>query len=154
MGIGAKLKIRLLHGFFLLTRPMTLGVRIIVTDAHGRLLLVRHGYVKGWHLPGGGVEAGETAIDAARKELKEETGIEAVGALTLISVHANRRASRRDHVLLYRCQEWRQAKAFAANREIRETRFFGLGELPAETTEPTVARIEEVFAGRRPDVYW
>ena len=51
---------RLAHTSFLLTRPMTLGVRGVCIDAGGRVMLVKHGYVAGWHLPGGGVEVGET----------------------------------------------------------------------------------------------
>ena len=54
------LKTRLFHTWFLLTRPMTLGVRALAFDAEGRILLVRHTYIRGWHLPGGGVESGQT----------------------------------------------------------------------------------------------
>src|SRR5262249_38686344 len=39
-------------------RPATLGVRALINDETGRVLLVRHTYAKGWHLPGGGVENG------------------------------------------------------------------------------------------------
>ena len=54
----------------------TLGVRAVALT-EGRVLLVRHTYVSGWHLPGGGVNARETAEAAARRELFEETGYEA-----------------------------------------------------------------------------
>ena len=70
--IGERLKLRLMHWSFLLARPMTLGVRAIVADADERVLLVRHGYVSGWHFPGGGVEPGETCVEAMARELKEE----------------------------------------------------------------------------------
>ena len=68
--IGERLKLRLLHWSFLLARPMTLGVRAIVTDADERVLLVRHGYVSGWHFPGGGVEPGETCVEALTREVE------------------------------------------------------------------------------------
>ena len=50
----------------------------VVRDADGRLLLVRRGHAPGagqWSLPGGRVEAGETAAAAAAREVREETGL-------------------------------------------------------------------------------
>ena len=42
-------------------RGMTLGVRGLVTNEAGEVLLIKHTYLAGWYLPGGGVERGETA---------------------------------------------------------------------------------------------
>src|SRR3974390_1103294 len=51
---------RALHLYWRLTRGLTLGVRGLVIDADRRILLVRPTYVRGCHLPGGGVGPGET----------------------------------------------------------------------------------------------
>ena len=51
----------------------------VVRDAAGRLLLVRRGREPAlgrWSLPGGRIEPGETAADAAAREVLEETGLE------------------------------------------------------------------------------
>jgi 8-oxo-dGTP diphosphatase len=55
----------------------------VVRDQEGRLLLVRRGHEPGlgtWSLPGGRIEPGESAAEAAAREVREETGLDvAVG---------------------------------------------------------------------------
>ena len=44
---------RVLHVYWRFARGMTLGVRALVIGEDGRIFLVKHSYVNGWHLPGG-----------------------------------------------------------------------------------------------------
>ena len=55
--------------------PVAFGVSALVDDEAGRILLVRHSYQKGWHLPGGGVGPAEPPAEAILRELKEEVGL-------------------------------------------------------------------------------
>ena len=59
---------RVLHFYWRFARAMTLGVRTLVIDGEGRIFLVKHSYVSGWHLPGGGVEAGEFQHRGSHKD--------------------------------------------------------------------------------------
>lgn len=69
----------------------TEGAHVLVRDDHGRLLVVRTTYLgPGWMLPGGRVERDETPERAARRETREETGIE-VDVERLLLVDAHRR---------------------------------------------------------------
>jgi len=150
-----KWRTRLFHGYFLLSRPMTFGVRGIVYDPDAdSVFLIRHTYVAGWHFPGGGVERGETAIGALRRELKEEGNIEIAAVPELKSLHLNRQASARDHVALYLVTGFRQTAPYKPNFEIAEAGFFRIGELPPETTPATLRRLDEVFGGKPPSDYW
>jgi 8-oxo-dGTP pyrophosphatase MutT (NUDIX family) len=70
---------RLMHFYWRFSRGLTLGVRALVLDAEGRVFLIKHTYTGGWQLPGGGVEAGETLLEALARELCEEGNIEMTG---------------------------------------------------------------------------
>jgi ADP-ribose pyrophosphatase YjhB (NUDIX family) len=137
----------LIHTWFRLSRGATLGVRILAIDAQDRVCLVRHTYLPGWHLPGGGVERGEHALDAAIKEAREEAGlIIRPEDLSLISIHTNFAHFKGDHVLLYRADAWTTEPTYRAH-EIAEHGFFPLKELPIGTTASTHRRLLEAKGG-------
>lgn len=47
---------------------------VIITKHDGKLLWCRHEARQTWEVPGGHIEAGESALEAAARELQEETG--------------------------------------------------------------------------------
>ena len=143
-----------LHFYWRFSRGLTLGVRAVVIDGSGRVFLIVHSYVPGWHLPGGGVEIGETAAIALARELREEGNIELVEQPTLFGVYFNRRISRRDHVALYVVRAFRQDPPPQPNHEIIAPGFFAPDALPAETTRATRERIAEVLNARKPAELW
>ena len=145
---------RSLHLYWRFARGMTLGVRAVVLDRDNRVFLVKHSYVVGWHLPGGGVEVGETCRDALRRELTEEGRIELSGEPALLGIFFNSHVSRRDHVAVYLIRHFTQDRLPEPNREIVACGFFEAGALPVETTEGTRLRISEVLDGRAPMATW
>ena len=131
-------------------RGMTLGVRGMVLDAAGRVFLVRHTYVAGWYLPGGGIEPGETAEESLVRELREEGGIVLDGAPEFFGFYLNAHASKRDHVALFVCRHWRQpSPPRVPNFEIAECGFFEFDALPADLSPGTRRRLEEVAGAPR-----
>lgn len=60
------------------------GADVLFRDAAGRILLVNPRYKPDWDLPGGMAEANEPPLDAARREVKEELGIEFQGGRVLV----------------------------------------------------------------------
>lgn len=135
----------LFHLYWRFARGMTLGVRGVVLDGAGQVLLVKHSYVSGWHLPGGGVETGQTLLDALKRELMEEGRIVLTGAPQLHGVFFSRKISPRDHVAVYVVREFNQDRAPEPNREIVACGFFDVADLPPGTTRGTHLRLAEVL---------
>jgi ADP-ribose pyrophosphatase YjhB (NUDIX family) len=79
-GMGYIEELRALVG----TRPLILaGVAVLIIDRHNRFLMVQSD--QQWKLPGGFIELGESAEEACRREIWEETGVR-IGHLELIGV--------------------------------------------------------------------
>lgn len=151
-------KQRLLQRLFMwsamITRGATLGVRAIVVDKSNRIVLVRHTYVPGWYLPGGGVERGETMLTSLKRELFEEANVRLTGEPELMGIYLNIKTSRQDHVALYVCREWEQDAIPKPNMEIAECAIFQLGEMPEDITPSTRARLSEILDGSVISEFW
>jgi ADP-ribose pyrophosphatase YjhB (NUDIX family) len=134
-------------------RGLTLGTRIAVFDAEGRVLLVRHTYAPGWLLPGGGVERGETVRAAAVRELAEETGVVAEEEPVLFDLLLNDRQFPGDHVALLVLRRFRR-EPFRPSAEIAAAEFFNIAALPEGTTPGTKRRLAEVLEGKASSHAW
>ena len=137
-----------------LWRPLTMGARAIVLDDQDRVFLVRHSYVPGWHLPGGGVEPGETVELSLERELVEEGNIEVTGPMTLLGLYFNDVGSDRDHVAVYVVRSFRQPTPRKPDWEIVECGFFPLAALPEGVTRATKDRLAELRDGTQPSARW
>lgn len=144
----------LFHAYWRFSRGLTIGVRGMILDNEGRVFLVKHSYVAGWHLPGGGVEKGETLLAALARELREEGNIELNDTPVLHAMYFNRRISSRDHVALYVVRSFQQTAAPKPNHEIIAHGFFAMQDLPADTSPATRERIAEVVTGRAVSETW
>ena len=145
---------RLVHRLRAPFNWMSVGVRGVVSDEKGRILLIRHTYLRGWHFPGGGVDPGETAEAAVVREVREETGVRITGKPELLGVYLNRALNQRDHVLVFHCEHWHREAEFQASHEIADAAFFDLQELPEDVSAGTARRIAEIFDGREPQADW
>jgi ADP-ribose pyrophosphatase YjhB (NUDIX family) len=133
-------------------KGVTLGVRGRVVDEAGRLLLVRHSYLPGWHFPGGGVDRGETAAEAVRRELAEEGGVALAGAPRLLGLYRNPAWSAGDHVAFFDAGRWTPCPS-RWGREIEAAEFFAPDALPPDL-HPSVRRRLAEAAGAAPVPLW
>jgi ADP-ribose pyrophosphatase YjhB (NUDIX family) len=145
---------RFFHTYWRFSRGLTIGVRAAIFDGEGRVFLVKHSYVAGWHFPGGGVEVGETFESALTRELREEGNIELVDQPELHAIYFNRRGSRRDHVVLYVVRSFRQTAPPQPNGEIVAHGFFAIGALPPDTTRAARERLAEILEKRPASPIW
>lgn len=136
-----------------LNRGMTLGVRAITTNTQGQVLLVKHTYLKGWWLPGGGVDRGETTYAAVVRELIEEAGVTATAEPRLISIHSNEKFFPGDHVAVFHIEQFTIGTR-TSHGEIAEIGWFDLNNLPDDTTPATRRRLAEFQAQVSPSPDW
>jgi 8-oxo-dGTP pyrophosphatase MutT (NUDIX family) len=129
-----------------LFKPVTLGARVILVR-DGQVLLVRHSYMPGWYLPGGGVKRHESFAEAALRESLEEVGA-AVYAMTLHGIYLNVSEDKVDHVAIFAATDFDWQPVVTA--EIAEMRWYPLDALPPGTARGTAARMDEYRDGGAP----
>ena len=140
--------------FWRLSRGLLMGVRGVVLDTEGQVLLVRHTYIGGWHLPGGGVEIGESATQALARELREEGNVRLTGPAVLHGLFHHPQFWRGDHVAVYVVRAFVQDGPPRRSREIAETGFFLPKNLPPDTTPGTRRRLAEIIVGAPTGEVW
>ncbi len=90
-------------GIYGVVHLANLAAGVLVLDDEDRILLVgQHRYALGsysWEIPEGGVPAGETALNGAQRELREETGVEAADWRELARVHLSNSVSDESAIL-------------------------------------------------------
>ncbi|WP_256926575.1 NUDIX domain-containing protein [Sphingomonas sp. TZW2008] len=141
---------RAMRWWWKLRRPRTFGARAVLVDRAGRVALVRHHYIDGWYLPGGGVAKRESAATAIRRELREEVGLGDVRLVRVLGVYHNTAQSKDDHVVVFTAEtDTPEALIAADRREIAEVAWAAVEALPDDTSPATRRRIAEYRAGEQ-----
>jgi 8-oxo-dGTP diphosphatase len=120
-----------------------MGAAAAVLDSQEQVLLVRHTYGKlNWELPGGASEPGESIIETALRELREETGLEAV-AERLTGVYYDTETDA--HHFVFRCLLSSEASPAPTSPEISACEYWSAADLPHPISNFTIQRIEDAF---------
>ncbi len=121
---------------------MTVGCGVLIENKNGELLLQRRSDTGQWCVPGGALEPGETFIEAAKRELKEETGI-LVSELKLFGLYSG--ADREIHYpngdVVYSLSVIFITRSYSGeitdpDGEALEHRFFDRESIPSDLFEP------------------
>ena len=112
-------------------RPIRMGVRVAMIE-NDHVWLIRHTYLNGWFLPGGGLNKWESLDQAARREAREETGAE-LGDISLVGVFTSYKNWKTDHTAVFLCKDFKFVGS--SDAEIAELRLFPIMQLPDDMYE-------------------
>jgi ADP-ribose pyrophosphatase YjhB (NUDIX family) len=126
-----------------LFRPIRMGVRVMMIEKD-KVWLVRHTYLSGWYMPGGGIKKWESLDQAARREAREETGAE-LREVSLVGVFTSYVQWKTDHTSVFLSKNF--TFIGKSDAEIAEMRLFPLTELPATTYSLHRNLLEKYHAG-------
>lgn len=136
--------------YWFLLRPVTIGVKIMAIS-NGKILLVKNRYEKMWYMPGGAVKNGETLIESAEREIKEECGVTPRN-VRIFSVYTNFSEYKSDHIIVVRAD----IDELIPNKglEIEELGFFNMENLPENVSPATKRRVNEYLSGEINTAKW
>jgi len=155
MGALLRFALSVLKVYWWVVRPFTVGVKAVIVNEKGEVLLVKHTYQDGWHLPGGAVKKGESVSKGIEREIREEVGVICrVTPRELKSVYYNQKFRKNDHISLFHIKEWQEIDENVSSIEIAESGFFALEDLPEDTTRATRERIQECVQGQDAPERW
>jgi 8-oxo-dGTP diphosphatase len=128
---------------------VALGAACAVFDPAGRILLVRHTYgARNWELPGGGSEEAEDPASTARRELREETGLDvALGRLTGVYFEAAGSDGPMLHAVFRVDWSPEQPSPRVCSPEVDAATFWPVSRLPRPLSTFTAERIRDAQAG-------
>jgi ADP-ribose pyrophosphatase YjhB (NUDIX family) len=135
---------RLMGAYRFVRRPTVRGVRCVLIRG-GEVLLVRHTYgERGWALPGGLMRRGEAPEATARREMREELGLDiaawrALGHLRFIGTERAR------HVVACLAATAPADELELNAAEIHEIAWFPRAELPEDMLEKTDEIVARAF---------
>lgn len=131
--------------YWFIFRPVTIGVKVLVVSQN-KILLIKNRYDKFWYLPGGGIKTGEIFFEAARREVKEECGIN-LEKFKIFGVYSNFFEYKSDHIILLQCDA-SESTLIKSGFEIEEAAFFNFNNLPDKISPATKRRIDEFISGK------
>lgn len=127
-----------------------LGAGALITDSKGRVLMVEPTYKEPWEIPGGSVDAGETARAACRRECLEELSLEVEVGRLLVLEHRTEGGDRGDSIMFI--YDGGQLEESASIRlptdELRSYRFVEPERLTELTSERLAGRIRFALKAR------
>ena len=121
----------------------SVSVAAVITDDHGRALLIRRRDNQHWEPPGGVLEVEESVTDGLEREALEETGLR-VAPLALTGVYKNMR--RGIVALVFKCQV--TGGQLSINDEVSEFKWATRDEVETMVTEAFAVRVLDAMDER------
>lgn len=124
----------------------------VIWDQKGRVLLQRRADKNKWGFPGGAMELGESASEAAIREIKEETGLD-VEVSKLIGIYTDYydeypNGDRAQTIAIFLEFNVTGGQIIESNEETLELRFFALNKFPELVNQQHMDAFEDIKNGK------